>query len=83
MRRHLVRAAPYAITAVVVGAILYRYPLDRIAAENEALAATNEALAAQIERGLDAATVERVAREQYGMRRPGERVYRVESTDPE
>lgn len=63
--------------------VSYARELDRIAAENEALAATNEALAAQIERGLDAATVERVAREQYGMRRPGERVYRVESTDPE
>ena len=57
----------------------YARQLDRLTAENEALAAENEALAARVDRGLDAETVERVAREQYGMRRPGERVYRVEA----
>lgn len=56
----------------------YARDLDRLTEENAALAAENEALAATIERGLDAETVERVAREQYGMRRPGERVYRVD-----
>lgn len=59
----------------------YAHELDRLTIENEELAAENEALAAQVERGLDDATLERVAREQYGMRRPGERVYRVESVD--
>ena len=61
----------------------YARELDRLTEENAALAAQNAALAAQLERGLDAATVERVAREQYGMRRPGERVYRVEVAEAE
>jgi cell division protein FtsB len=30
---------------------------------------------------LDAETVEAVAREQYGMRRPGEHVYRVDVSE--
>ena len=33
----------------------------------------------RLEAGLTPATVERVAREQYGMRRPGETVYRVKA----
>ena len=57
----------------------YARELDRLTVENERLAAENESLSAQLERGLDDATLERVAREQYGMRRPGERVYRVEA----
>lgn len=61
----------------------YAHELSRLTEENETLAAENEHLAALIARGLDAVTVERVAREQYGMRRPGDRVYRVESTEAE
>lgn len=61
----------------------YAHELDRLTEENAALEAKNEALSAQLERGLDAETVEEIAREQYGMRRPGDRVYRVETTDPE
>ena len=57
----------------------YARELDRLSVENEQLAAENERLSAQIERGLDDQTLERVAREEYGMRRPGERVYRVET----
>ena len=56
----------------------YARELDRLTVENERLAAENEALAATAARGLDDETLERVAREEYGMRRPGERVYRVE-----
>ena len=56
----------------------YARELDRLTEENAALDAENAALAGRLERGLDAETVERVAREAYGMRRPGERVYRVE-----
>ena len=59
----------------------YARDLDRLTAENAAIAAENEALTARLDRGLDDATVERVAREQYGMRRPGERVYRVEDAE--
>lgn len=57
----------------------YARELSRLTAENERLRAENVVLNRQIERGLDAEIVERVAREQYGMRRPGERVYRVEA----
>ena len=41
------------------------------------MVAENIATQARIDRGLDDTTVEQVAREQYGMRRPGETVYRV------
>ena len=59
----------------------YAGELDRLTTENAALSAENDALEARLERGLDDATVERVAREQYGMRRAGERVYRVEALE--
>lgn len=59
----------------------YARELDRLTAENETLDKQNEALTDRLDRGLDDATVERVAREQYGMRRPGERVYRIETTE--
>ena len=59
--------------------VSYATELDRITVENEQLAAENEALTDQLGRVLDDGTLERVAREQYGMRRPGERVYRVEA----
>ncbi len=58
--------------------ISYARELDRLTVENAELVARNEALAVQVERGLDNSTLERVAREEYGMRRPGERVYRIE-----
>lgn len=59
--------------------VAYAQQLDRLTEENAAIGAENDALEARLDRGLDDATVERVAREQYGMRRPGERVYRVEA----
>ena len=59
----------------------YARQLDRLTVENAALEAENAALAARVGRGLDDATVERIAREEYGMRRPGERVYRVEAAE--
>lgn len=57
----------------------YARELSRLTAENARLEAENVVLARQLEQGLNADIVERVAREQYGMRRPGERVYRVET----
>ena len=55
----------------------YAAELDRLTDENTAMAEANADVAARIARGLDPETVEQVAREQYGMRRPGETVYRV------
>ena len=57
----------------------YARELGRVTEENERLEAENEALDRQIAEGLDAETVEKTARELYGMRRPGERVYRVDA----
>jgi cell division protein FtsB len=48
-------------------------------AQNAALQAEIERLEQEIGRGLSDETVEKIAREYYGMRRPGETVYRVES----
>ncbi len=87
LRRHLLGAALVGLALWVaffdshsiLRRVGYARELDRLSVENEQLAAENEQLSAQIERGLDDATLERVAREQYGMRRPGERVYRVET----
>ena len=59
----------------------YARELARVTEENEAMQAENAATQARIDRGLDDATVEEVAREQYGMRRPGETVYRVLDDD--
>ena len=59
----------------------YARELDRLTEENAALTAENDHLQVRLDRGLDDATVERVAREEYGMRRPGERVYRVETAE--
>ena len=55
----------------------YARELSRITEENDRMAAENAAFQARIAGGLDDETVEEVAREQYGMRRPGETVYRV------
>lgn len=47
----------------------------------EQLRETNEMLEARLASGLTDDIVEQVAREQYGMRRPGETVYPVEVVD--
>ena len=59
----------------------YYHELRQISAENERLKAENIELAEQVNEGLSDEMTERVAREQYGMRRPGETVYRLEEDD--
>lgn len=59
----------------------YYHELRQVAAENERLRAENTELAQHVNEGLSDEMAERVAREQYGMRRPGETVYRVEEDD--
>jgi cell division protein FtsB len=50
----------------------------RLEADNRRLQDEIEALERQIPHAHEPEVVERIAREQYGMRRPGETVYRVE-----
>lgn len=45
--------------------------------ENARLSTEIERLGREIGRGLSDEAVEKIAREEYGMRRPGEKVYRV------
>lgn len=52
-----------------------------LTAENRALSAEIDRLEKEVEKGLSDETVEKIAREHYGMRRPGETVYRVEIGD--
>jgi len=51
----------------------------RLEAENQWLEAQILDLGASLEADLTDDVVERIAREEYGMRRPGETVYRVEN----
>lgn len=51
---------------------------DRLTRENERLRQQIDTLQARIDRPLSDEVVERIAREAYGMKRPGETVYRVE-----
>ena len=51
--------------------------LAQLRAENDALVAENASLEEEIAGAAEPEVVERVAREQYGMRRPGETVYRL------
>jgi len=57
--------------------VAYYRELGGLTEENARLARENAALSADIRAGLSPAPVEAVAREQYGMRRPGETVYPV------
>ncbi|MCS3749492.1 cell division protein FtsB [Salinibacter ruber] len=52
--------------------------LEATARENADLRAEIERLRSQLDRPLSDSLVERIAREEYGMKRPGETIYRVE-----
>lgn len=49
--------------------------------ENARLRSEIEKFESEVGKGLSDEVVERIAREEYGMRRPGETVYRVAETD--
>ncbi len=51
---------------------------EQLAEENAALRRDIEALQEKVSAPPSDAVIEKIAREQYGMRRPGETVYRVE-----
>ena len=56
--------------------------LDQLRQENKVLEQRINELDRTLEEGLSAEDVERIAREEYGMRRPGETVYRLEEPTP-
>jgi cell division protein FtsB len=59
----------------------YAQERKTLRAEVETLREANETFEARLASGLTDEIVETVAREQYGMRRPGETVYPVEVVD--
>ena len=52
--------------------------LEATTRENADLRSEIERLRSQLDRPLSDSVVERIAREEYGMKRPGETIYRVE-----
>ncbi|PSR02323.1 MAG: septation ring formation regulator EzrA [Bacteroidetes bacterium QS_8_68_28] len=56
----------------------FRQQHARLTAENDSLRRQIEALQEKLQSPPADSTIERIAREEYGMRRPGETVYRVE-----
>ena len=89
--RHRLRR-PVVVTVLLLGALWFvffdSYSLvkrvrwhhehARLTQENEALRREVETLEARLAKPLPDEVIEKIAREQYGMRRPGETVYRVE-----
>ena len=53
----------------------------QLSTENEALREEIRHLRRQVDRPLTDSLVERIAREEYGMKRPGETVYRLKSIE--
>ncbi len=62
--------------------IAWHHEASQLATANAELRAEIEQLEQQLEEAESDEVVEKIAREQYGMRRPGERVYRVETAEP-
>jgi cell division protein FtsB len=54
---------------------------DQLARENQQLRQEIERLRRQLDRPLTDSLVERIAREEYGMKRPNETVYRLKSSE--
>ena len=80
-------AAPLALVAVwvllldshsVLRRVQWARELSQLEAGNRRLQDEIESLEQQIPHAHEPEVVERIAREQYGMRRPGETVYRLE-----
>jgi cell division protein FtsB len=63
--------------------LLQRYhwqqELNATQRENETLRNDIEQLRTQLDRPLSDSAVKRIAREEYGMKRPGETIYRIET----
>lgn len=62
----------------LVKRIQWHQELARLTEENEALREEIDTLEERLAEPLSDEIIEKIAREEYGMRRPGETVYRVE-----
>lgn len=65
----------------VMNRVLWHYEYQTLSEENEALREDIRSLEDQLEEPLSDEAVERMAREEYGMVRPGETIYRIERDD--
>lgn len=65
----------------IVKRIRWHHELAELEKRNEELQLEIDKLERQLSEAGSGEVVEEIAREQYGMRRPGERVYRVEQKD--
>ncbi len=89
-KRRLRKIILWAIGAAVLGSFLFldshsllkrmtwQSEYTEVRQENEKLRADIEQLEKEVGEGLSDEAVEKIAREEYGMRRPGETVYPVE-----
>ena len=62
----------------LVKRVRWHHEYARLTQENEALRHEVDILETRLAKPLPDEVIEKIAREQYGMRRPGETVYRVE-----
>lgn len=61
----------------LVKRVRWHHEVNTLTAENKRLRLEADQLTARLREGLSDEVVEQIAREQYGMRRAGETVYRV------
>jgi cell division protein FtsB len=65
----------------LVRRLLWHQEYAQLVQENDTLRREIEMLETQLEAPVSDEVIEQIAREQYGMRRPGETVYRVEEEE--
>lgn len=63
----------------IMNRVRWHRSADQLEIANEEIRKQISDLTERVDSGLSDAMIERIAREEYGMRRPGETVYRVET----
>jgi cell division protein FtsB len=61
--------------------VRWHYELEKLTKENRELLQQSQELEEKLKQGLSDDAVEQIAREEYGMRRPGDTVYRIDATE--
>lgn len=65
----------------LVKRVTWHHEVQELREENEHLTGEIDRLEREVRQGLSDQAVERIAREEFGMRRPGETVYRIQPSD--